>query len=131
MSTLALPTNTAQRPHGLALPLPSSASPSMTAPALPSSTIIAPPRRQSLAIPGVPGPSQRSPSVELKDLDGDDEEGDDDEDDEGGKKKKGSKGKKGPAVSEAPKPGEYRYSNEISQMVCRALPVGAHSKTKS
>lgn len=116
MSTLALPSNTAQRPHGLALPLPSSA------PVLPSSTITAPPRRQSLAIPGVPGPSQRSPSVELKDLDGDDEDGDDDDDDEGGKKKKGSKGGKKGAAAEAPKPGEYRYSNEISQMV-RVLAV--------
>jgi len=113
MTSLALPASS--RAHNLALPLPS-ASPSTSNPNLPSTTITAPPPRQSLALPGMPA---RSPSTELKEIEDeadDDEGGDDDED---GKKKKsggGAGGSKGVRKAAEVK-GEYKYSSEISQMV--------------
>lgn len=114
MSTLALPASA--RAHNLALPLPT-ASPSTSQPNLPSTTITAPPPRQSLALPGMPA---RSPSAELRDVedDGEDEEGGDDDDD--GKKKKSSGGGSGAgkgARKATEVKGEYKYTSEISQMV--------------
>jgi hypothetical protein len=120
MTTLALPPGA--RAHGLALPVPK-ASPSTSNPSLPSTTITAPPPRQSLALPGMP---PRSPSAELKDIEdeNDDDEGGDDEDD--GKKKSKSSGGSGGgsggaggkgAKKAAEVKGEYKYTSEISQMV--------------
>jgi hypothetical protein len=126
MSTLALPVqNGSARQHNLSLPMPPSNSPSMPVPALPNISANGNATTNTAGANGQLGESSRSgmrsPSVELKDIDPEDEDGEDDDDEEGGSGKKKRSGAASGAAKGAKKggaeKGDYKYSSEIAQMV--------------
>ena len=101
----------------LALPMPISTSSDISRPSPAMASASKPPGSARRPAPGLKtSPNmtlKASPSPDLVELD-DDDEGDDDEDDDAGKKKRSGAPRK--KTGAEPK-GDYKYINEISQMV--------------